>query len=111
MARKNSQHVCDCGRPYTLKEGQDPRTKCSACVKRFPSKVIKAKCVEYLGGKCVDCGQSHIATLDFDHKSTERKCFKISGNYMLLWRYLKKEVDKTELRCSNCHRIKHYQEK
>jgi len=108
MARKN--HVCDCGKVYTPKAGQDARIKCTSCIKTFPSKEIKAKCVAYLGGKCVDCGQTHIATLDFDHKRHERKSFKISGHYMLLWKYLKKELDKCEIRCSNCHRIKHYEE-
>jgi 5-methylcytosine-specific restriction endonuclease McrA len=70
---------------------------------------VKAKCVEYLGGKCKDCGnQFHLVIYDFDHKNPAEKEFKISGHYILRWKELKRELDKCELRCSNCHRLRHY---
>jgi hypothetical protein len=67
--------------------------------------------VAYLGGKCVDCGfDGHSVAFDFDHRNPAEKKFKISGKYIYRWHELRKELDKTELRCSNCHRIRHYLE-
>src|SRR5690242_12516145 len=103
--------VCDCGKEYRPQEGQDHRIKCPSCVKSTKAREVKARCVEYLGGKCVDCDfVGHPVAYDFDHKDPKKKSFKISGCCMFLWRYLKKELDKCELRCCRCHRIKHYLE-
>jgi hypothetical protein len=110
MTRRKNPLICDCGKPLIHAPGQDHRIKCPGCVKNTKSKDVKKKAVEYLGGKCVDCGEDHIATLDFDHVRPQEKSFKISGSYMFLWRYLKKELDKCSIRCSNCHRKKHYEE-
>lgn len=108
MARKKPL-VCDCGREYKPKQGQDHRIKCPTCVKNTRSREVKEKCVAYLGGKCVDCGfEGHPVAYDFDHADPSQKSFKISGCYMFLWRYLKKELDKCVLRCCRCHRIRHY---
>jgi hypothetical protein len=108
MARVNP-FVCDCGKPYTPKKGQDPRIKCAACVKKTTSREIKAKAVAYLGGKCVDCQyEGHPVAFDFDHKDPKQKEFKISGHYKFRWKELKRELDKCALRCSNCHRVRHY---
>ncbi len=69
---------------------------------------IKRWLVDYLGGKCVDCGYSaHLAALDFDHVDPSEKRFTISGKmnqYDLECLLL--EAKKCVLRCANCHRIK-----
>jgi hypothetical protein len=107
MARK--PHICDCGSPFSPKQDADHRIKCAKCVKATKSRDVKKKCVDYLGGKCVDCGfEGHAVAFDFDHDDPSNKSFKISGCYMFLWRYLKKELDKCSLRCCRCHRLKHY---
>lgn len=90
---------------------KDDRVKCSSCIKLTKASDVKARAVKYLGGKCVDCGFSgHSVAFDFDHKNPSEKEFKISGNYIFRWAELKKELDKCELRCSNCHRIRHWRE-
>lgn len=58
--------------------------------------------------KCVDCGEDRWQCLDFDHIDPTKKTMAISQ--MVRARYsvkrLKKEVANCEIRCSNCHRVK-----
>lgn len=105
--------VCDCGRIYTpSNKYNDSRVKCNHCLKTISAALVKMKAVEYLGGKCKDCGGSfHPVCFDFDHRDPIQKEFKISGNYRFRWKELKKELDKCDLRCSNCHRLRHYLQK
>lgn len=56
---------------------------------------------------CIDCGESDIRCLDFDH--VRGKKFKevgrmLAGHYSL--NKIQTEIDKCEVRCSNCHRKK-----
>ncbi len=57
---------------------------------------------------CVDCGNSDIRVLEFDHVEPEKKTFtisrKIADGVALIT--LQKEVAKCEVRCANCHRIR-----
>ena len=62
---------------------------------------------------CVLCGYSDIRALEFDHIDPMKKRFKISriiqrGNSI---KCLQTEMDKCQVLCSNCHRIKTYEEK
>lgn len=60
------------------------------------------------GGKCVKCGNSDIEILQFHHKDPKNKTFNLSGNYHLNnYKDLKKEADKCELLCTNCHAKQH----
>ena len=108
---KSQVFICDCGREYTPRpKYNDTRIKCSVCIKTVKSYEVKLKAIQYLGGKCVDCGyMGHPVAFDFDHKNPLEKEFKISGKYKFRWKELKKELNKCSLRCSNCHRIRHYQ--
>lgn len=103
-------HRCDCGKEYTPNpKYKDSRVRCNECLKQIKAADIKAKCVAYLGGKCIDCqGVFLPVAFDFDHRDPTQKEFKISGSYIFRWKDLKKELDKCDLRCSNCHRIRHY---
>lgn len=64
--------------------------------------------VEYLRNHpCVDCGERHLAVLDFDHiKGTKE--FNVSDMVKAgyCWARVLLEVDKCQVRCSNCHRKK-----
>lgn len=56
---------------------------------------------------CVDCGNHNLMCLDFDHV----RGVKFRGVCQLVLRAvsletLQKEIDKCEIRCSNCHRIR-----
>lgn len=54
---------------------------------------------------CVDCGESDIVVLEFDHRDDVEKVNNVSN---MIRRYslnnIKLEVDKCDVRCCNCHR-------
>ena len=87
--------------------------KCSVEAVTKRRRVVKQKAIEYLGGKCADCGiESDIpAIYDFHHKDPKEKDFAISKNgNTRAWKLVEKELDKCVLLCSNCHRTRHYLE-
>ncbi len=61
---------------------------------------------------CKICGENHPATLDFHHKNPEEKEIIISKAVGRNWGWnsLKKEIDKCDVLCANCHRKLHYNE-
>lgn len=56
----------------------------------------------FKNGKCIDCGEKHLACLQFDH---------VTGNkhgcvsQMVTWGIdaIKREIEKCVIRCANCH--------
>ena len=63
----------------------------------------KKELVDYKGGKCIHCGYNRcINNLLFHHRDPSEKEFQISGSTYSIER-LKKEVDKCDLVCCNCH--------
>jgi hypothetical protein len=71
-------------------------------------RTIKRQAIEYLGGKCVDCGECRDipSIYDFHHIDPSRKDFSISHT-TLKFETIKKELDKCVILCATCHRIKH----
>jgi hypothetical protein len=62
--------------------------------------------VEYLRKHpCVDCGEASLSTLDFDHVKGEKE-FNVSEAVKngMAWFTILREIDKCQVRCSNCHR-------
>ena len=59
-----------------------------------------------LGHPCVDCGNSDVRVLDFDHvrgdKKSEIAIMVRNGSSI---NSISKEIEKCDVRCSNCHRI------
>lgn len=56
---------------------------------------------------CVDCGETNIIVLDFDHVRGKKKsgiAEMVAGAYVI--EAIQREVAKCEIRCANCHRIK-----
>jgi len=67
----------------------------------------RIKVWEYLSTHhCVDCGESNPIVLEFDHvKGKKReKVSRLANTHG--WDIVKKEIDKCEVRCSNCHKKK-----
>lgn len=70
----------------------------------------KLRAIKYLGGKCKKCGYDKcIQALDFNH--LKNKKIALSRFLMKKWDRVKKELDKCELLCANCHREYHYSQK
>lgn len=54
---------------------------------------------------CVDCGETDIVVLDFDHRDPSAKSY----NIIVLathkgWARMLQEIAKCDVRCANCHR-------
>jgi hypothetical protein len=55
---------------------------------------------------CVDCGQTDIRCLEFDHVHGEKSKDISRLLQTLPWSAIEAEIAKCEVRCANCHRIK-----
>lgn len=61
-----------------------------------------------LENPCIDCGEINPIVLEFDHKDGVEKISEISrmkGQGASIQK-LKKEIEKCDVRCSNCHKIR-----
>jgi hypothetical protein len=62
----------------------------------------------YLDNPCVDCGNDNPLVLECDHRDGVEK---VAGVGKLIqnactWETIEKEINKCDVRCSNCHRIR-----
>lgn len=77
------------------------------CIERWKQRKLDA--IKYLGGKCVRCGYNkHYSALEFHHKDHTEKEFEWNKMRLLAEEKMKKELDKCELVCSNCHKEIHW---
>lgn len=76
------------------------------CIERWITRKIKA--IEYLGGKCLDCNKTYpYYVYDFHHRFDEIKEFDWTKLRLRSWKSITEELDKCDLLCANCHRIRH----
>ena len=57
-----------------------------------------------LKNPCIICNEKDPVVLDFDHIDKDKKEFGISENIGLSLEKIKKEVEKCQILCANCHR-------
>jgi len=59
-----------------------------------------------LAHPCVDCGETDIRVLEFDHRDPKEKSGEISRmvNDRCGVQRIEAEVEKCDVRCANCHR-------
>lgn len=64
--------------------------------------------LEYLKQqKCTDCGTTDYRVFEFDHIGNDKRCdvsILVGGGWK--WETIKQEIDKCEVVCCNCHRIR-----
>lgn len=76
---------------------------------------FKLRALAYKGNKCLDCmlevNQDNYVIFDFHHLIPSEKEFTPSNILNHSWKKLTKELDKCVLLCSNCHRLRHHNEK
>ncbi len=83
-------------------------------MKRWDNRYAAQKYIsDYKSGKQCECGESHLATLDFHHRDPKRKKYTISQ--MVHKGYpldkIKHEIRKCDLVCINCHAKINWKEK
>lgn len=62
---------------------------------------------EYLATHpCVDCGETDIVVLEFDHQRDKVGAITVMVNKPCGWDTIKAEIEKCLVRCANCHRRK-----
>lgn len=87
---------------------KDPESYARYYRERRIAKKIRA--VDYKGGKCIKCGYDKCYdALEFHHRNMDEKEFspsKLVRNNK--WETVKKELDKCDLLCSNCHKEIHH---
>lgn len=71
----------------------------------------RIRALEYLKQHpCVDCGEANPIVLDFDHKDPQDKAFNVCQALVYKsytgWHMIEQEIEKCDIRCANCHRIK-----
>lgn len=68
----------------------------------------KLDAIEYKGGKCKECGYNKCyGALHFHHRNPGEKEFGWAQLKCRSWQSIKKELDKCDLLCANCHSEKH----
>ena len=98
--------VCaNCGRVYVYDRRKGHRiTICNSCNANMQRRHRKARAVAYKGGSCA-CGYNRcLRALEFHHREPDGKEFSIGGMMSMSWERVKRELDKCDLVCSNCHR-------
>jgi len=88
--------------------------KVIASAKKY-SKIAKDRVRAYIkahleANPCVDCGETDIVVLEFDHIGDDKQ-FSISDavRHGYGMAKIKAEIAKCEVRCANCHRKKTYE--
>ena len=70
----------------------------------------KLKAIDYLGGICVRCDNKfHPSVFEFHHRDPMEKDFQPSQVLQHSWENFRKELDKCDLMCANCHRLTHHE--
>lgn len=86
---------------------------CRACHNAYTQerfKRRKLRAIEHLGGRCSDCGGAfHPSVFEFHHRDPGSK--DLTGNQIKrgAWARVVRELDKCDLLCANCHRLRHWQ--
>jgi exonuclease III len=76
--------------------------KWKAAVNTYILEVLKSR------GGCLDCGETNIIVLEFDHRDPTAKSFSITSarQSKVSWDQLVEEIDKCDVVCANCHKIR-----
>lgn len=97
------------GAKPVIKKSTEERNKQMVVAVSNRRRKIKEELVAYKGGSCERCGYDrYIGALEFHHKDPSEKDFALAkkGATRSI-EILKKEVDKCNLLCANCHREVH----
>ncbi len=95
--------------------GRGPSSYCRHCVvnwTRDRKRAFKLMCLDYKGGRaCNRCGYDRcVAALEFHHTDDDKEFGIADLRIVSLTETVKRELNKCEILCSNCHKEHHFQE-
>ena len=109
---KLQYHCKKCSRDYVRKH-YIKNTKYYIDKARKRNLVVKDKSLKYIGEyfkthPCIDCGETDVLVLEFDHRVRSEKFKDVSKLIKSRGTFQKvvDEIVKCEVRCANCHRRK-----
>lgn len=104
---KHPERVIEQRKKYDKKHHDAIRLKASNWQKE-KGRLNKLRAIEYLGGKCLDCGNIFPQYIyDFHHLDPTIKEFSITRIMGRTWDKIVPELNKCVLLCANCHRTRH----
>ena len=105
-----SHRYCrECGKQLTRNHYK--QNKSQYIVRSMRANRARRKYLQQLKSRpCADCGvQYPYYVMDFDHREGEEKLFEMNRISYVSMSALKKEIEKCDLVCANCHRERTYQ--
>ena len=102
----------DFNRRTTSRDGRQPRCRaCTSAADRVPRGRVeqnrRAVWAHLKTHPCVDCGESDLVVLDFDHRDPTQKIQTVAAlTRTAPLAVLLAEIAKCDVRCGNCHRIR-----
>ena len=109
----NTRYLCrDCGITGEENFYKTAAYHCKDCFNKKTYQSTVDKITEYMesrgGAKCQRCGyDKYVGALDFHHRDPNEKDPKWNRGWNM--ERLKKELDKCDILCSNCHREAHWE--
>lgn len=112
-AKRGRAYKCkECKRKYNkvwYEENKDKHIQAAAVHSKKRKDRILALVWKLKSGPCMDCHKKyHPICMDFDHPDPSNKTMAVSQ--MIMWgkseESIFEEIDKCELVCSNCHRLR-----
>ncbi len=110
--KRRSSYCKSCSRLYCRSHYKNNRLYYLEKAK-LRNRIVKNSHIEFIAHylqshPCVDCGESDILVLEFDHRERDNKISEV-GLIMKKrnsLEKLKEEIAKCDVRCANCHRRK-----
>ncbi len=85
--------------------------KCDYAINQEKVAKNQQKIMEFLTeNPCVLCGEKNVLVLEFDHLRDKKHNVGYMVSQAFSWRSIRKEIEKCQVLCSNCHRIKTHEE-
>ena len=96
-------------RAHYAKNKQKYIRKAKIYDKKNKEAIMKNVLAYLLEHPCIGCGEANPVILEFDHRDPKTKISEISTLVSVnrnSWETVKQEIDKCDIRCANCHRMK-----